>query len=155
MKPYQKIISIICAVVVWAGCTRATHLPEATVIFLDSSTQPISIYIADTPEEREAGLAAVPDLLSNQGMLFLFDEPQQPVFWMKDVDYPIDILWLYDTTIIDSTTNLEPESPSTALENYQRYAPNVPVTAVLEVPAGFVQDQNITIGQVIEIQSLK
>ena len=50
--------------------------------------------IANTDASRERGLSSHTALLDNQGMLFIFDKPGNYGFWMKDMIFPIDILWI-------------------------------------------------------------
>jgi len=50
--------------------------------------------IADTLGERERGLSGKQSLGDDKGMLFIFEEETLPGFWMKDMKFPIDILWI-------------------------------------------------------------
>lgn len=53
-----------------------------------------SVQIADTPEAREKGLQGVTTMEDDEGMLFIFDEPQPVSFWMKDTQIPLDIIYI-------------------------------------------------------------
>src|ERR671923_23790 len=58
--------------------------------------------IAETGEQRSKGLAIKDSLNETEGMLFVFSEPRQYVFWMKDMKFPIDIIWLdSNKTVVD------------------------------------------------------
>ena len=48
----------------------------------------INVLVADTPQERAAGLSGYAGLPENVGMLFVFPEPRQPSFWMKGMEFP-------------------------------------------------------------------
>lgn len=78
------------------------------------------VVIADTEELREKGLQGVTNLPANEGMLFVFDEPQSVAFWMKDTYIPLDIIYISqdgevlqvfpncaptDDTLLNSDTN--------------------------------------------------
>ena len=52
------------------------------------------VSLATTEEEREQGLQGKEELKDNEGMLFVFDEPQQVSFWMKDTEIPLDIIFI-------------------------------------------------------------
>lgn len=54
----------------------------------------IRVMVADTPRRRELGLSFFDSLPPGQGMAFLFDRPGKNGFWMKDMSFPIDIVWL-------------------------------------------------------------
>ncbi len=50
--------------------------------------------IADTPSLQERGLSYRKTLNPQTGMIFIFDRPAPYQFWMKDMNFPIDIVWL-------------------------------------------------------------
>lgn len=52
------------------------------------------VKVATTEEEREKGLQGVTTLADNEGMLFIFDEPDEVSFWMKDTEIPLDIIFI-------------------------------------------------------------
>src|SRR4030042_2564613 len=56
--------------------------------------QKIFVEIADTPEKRSQGLSGRDNLSQNQGMLFIFNQPAIPSFWMKDMNFPLDFIWI-------------------------------------------------------------
>lgn len=107
---------------------------------------PISIEIVDTDMLREQGLSGRSFLGSNRGMLFVFPYEAEYRFWMKDMLFPIDILWL-DTKyrIVDVHQNVKPETyPET-------FSPKVKVRYVLELPAGFFENNGLKMGNTLEI----
>lgn len=99
--------------------------------------------IAATPENRTKGLSGRPSLKENEGMLFVFDKPGFYSFWMKDMNFPIDIIWISEEMkIIDITKNAKPESfPETFFSrNTAKY--------VLEVASGWADGNSIKEGQI-------
>lgn len=69
----------------WEGYTHAT-------LSTDTHEQ-LQVVIADTLEKRIQGLSGTSPLVSHMGMLFVFDEIGKHSFWMKDMNYSIDIFW--------------------------------------------------------------
>jgi hypothetical protein len=105
--------------------------------------------VAQTAEEREKGLSGRASLGKNEGMLFVFPEPTYPSFWMKGMLFPIDIIWLNDAYVVDVTKNLPlPEGG----DDYKTYEPQLPVTYVLEVPAGWADKHDIAEGMPYRIE---
>jgi hypothetical protein len=106
----------------------------------------INIEIADTPEKRTQGLSGRSWLAKNQGMFFVYDKPDFYSFWMKDMKFPIDIIWINENKkIIDISKNISPDSfPQTFKSQKQ-------AQYVLEVNAGFSAQNNIRINKIIEI----
>ena len=49
---------------------------------------------AKTLEEKKKGLQGVENLQDDEGMLFIYDEPQTVAFWMKDTKIPLDIIFI-------------------------------------------------------------
>lgn len=97
--------------------------------------------IADTESEREQGLSGTAYLPTGIVKLFVFENAAPWAFWMKDMQYPIDIIWLDETkTVIHIAPNLTPESYP------QSFAPTSPARYVIETQSGFTQINHITIG---------
>ena len=71
----------------------------------------VNVAIADTPESREQGLSGRPGLAANEGMLFVFPKDGRYAFWMKDMQFAIDITWIsYSKEIVDIRESVGPES---------------------------------------------
>ena len=104
----------------------------------------LSVAVADTDELRSLGLSFTAQLRSNQGMIFEFPNPMPVAFWMKDMRYPLDIIWIStDKKVVGYVENFQPNTyPKTV-------SPKVLVQYVLEVPAGFVRTNGITFGAVV------
>ncbi len=88
-------------------------------------------HIARTPSTRERGLSGIPSFDEDEGMLFIFPEPGVYAFWMKDMNFAIDIVWISsDRRVVGVTENISPETyPET-------FGPPQKVQFVLEVLAG-------------------
>lgn len=106
----------------------------------------VSVTVASTPDARSQGLSGRSGLAQNEGMLFVFPEDGLYSFWMKDMRFSIDILWLSgDGTVVHIEENVDPGSyPAT-------YTSTTPARYVLEVPAGFVKARNIAAGSRAEL----
>ena len=94
---------------------------------IEINGQRLSVSIADSPREWERGLSGRKSLKSDEGMLFAFPEPTVPSFWMKDMRFAIDIIWLDDALrIIGIERNVTPDTYPTT------YKPPSAVRYVLE-----------------------
>ena len=83
-------------------------------------------------------------------MLFVFDHPAQYPFWMKDMNFPIDIIWIDENLkVIFIKKNAVPESYPEVFTSPQNSK------YVLEVVAGFSDKYNIKIGDKVENYFLK
>lgn len=110
----------------------------------------ISVEIADSEEERKQGLSGRTSLGKESGLLFVFDPPKKPSFWMKDMNFPIDIIWISDLTVIGIEKNVAPE-PGVDDQNLRLYFPPDNVNYVLEINAGEADQYNIKIGDSITL----
>lgn len=100
-----------------------------------------NIEIADTQEKRRQGLSGREGLDNNEGMLFIFDQPGIYGFWMKDMNFPIDIVWLDENlTVIGISEKLPPESYP------QTFYPPSKTTYVLEINAEEAEKNRISSG---------
>jgi uncharacterized membrane protein (UPF0127 family) len=100
--------------------------------------------ISDTEAAREQGLSGRQSLGANEGMLFLFEKPSLYGFWMKDMNFPIDIIGL------DASKAIVWEEKSLSPDTYpQVFSPETSVLYVLELPAGFIDAHHIDIGAVV------
>lgn len=128
------IVLGILSVVLYSFEHRPVHtIPvekiNLTQLTLASTT--ISVEIVRTPAERDRGLSGRLSLAPDRGMLFLFDHPDTYGFWMPEMQFPIDIIWLNGNwQIVDIAHAVAPESYPHV------FVPKAPATFVLEVVAG-------------------
>ena len=99
--------------------------------------------VAKTPQELEKGLSGTSKLREDQAMLFVFGHDEKWSIWMKEMNYPIDIVWLdKDKKVVHIVKNAPPESYP-----YESFAPKEDARFVVELPAGTVNKKTITIGK--------
>jgi uncharacterized membrane protein (UPF0127 family) len=106
------------------------------------------ILVADlsiTYEQIIKGLSIKSSLKENEGMLFVFNSSSRRGFWMKDMKFPIDVIWLNENKkIIHIKKNLE-----LCVSNYPVYYPEQNSKYVLETVAGFADKQNLKVGDTV------
>ena len=105
------------------------------------------VKIADDNLTRGKGLSGQINLPDDHGMLFIFDNPAIQTFWMKDMLFPIDIVWISDTCLVAGITpNIPIPLESTAINELPRYQSGSPVKYVLEIAQGQAKVWDIKIG---------
>ncbi len=135
------------------SATRVASGEEAPLAFeaeLCVGGARIRVLVADTQSERAAGLSGYAGLPENAGMLFVFPEPQRPTFWMKGMQFAIDIIWIRDGTVVQIHDSVAPPANGATDDQLPRYQPSQPITHVLELTAGSVDSLGITIGSRVE-----
>ncbi len=99
--------------------------------------------IASTPEKRATGLMYRSSLGEKHGMLFVFEEPGPHAIWMKNVRFPLDILWLDEEMRV---VHIIRNAPPCRTDPCPVYAPPVDAAYVLELPANATLKHGIGIG---------
>jgi uncharacterized membrane protein (UPF0127 family) len=100
--------------------------------------------VAITDEDQIKGLSIRDQMNENEGMLFVYGEPSRQSFWMKDMKFPIDIIWLNGTgVVVHIEENLRPCMPSLECPSF---SPKENAQYVLETVAGFAQKHHVKIG---------
>ena len=105
----------------------------------------IQVEVANTLETRTQGLSNRKTLSEDTGMLFIFEQPDRYGFWMKNMNFALDIVWIDDQfKIIGIEKEVSPETFP------QVFYPNQPIKYVLELPAGSSNMYNIDVGTVVQ-----
>jgi uncharacterized membrane protein (UPF0127 family) len=114
----------------------ATSTPAQGTIDLRYDGGVLRVELAITAEERTAGLSNRDSLSADAGMLFIFEQPRIPGFWMKDTRISLDMIWIgSDKRVVEIDADVQPE-PGIPDGDLTRYGPDVPVSYGLEVNAG-------------------
>ncbi len=113
---------------------------------IEVGSQTLFVEVARTSDQITRGLGQR-DSIGSDGMLFVLPGKSIPSFWMKDMRFDLDFIWLNENTVVDLTENVsaqrgEPEN------RLKVYSPSVPVTHVLEMKAGDIKRRGIRIGDI-------
>lgn len=128
-----------------AGLMKASA-PASNPTFSIRGTE-FKAIMADTPALRERGLSGRKGLGRDEAMLFAFESPDLVGFWMKDMLFPIDILFLDENLkVISFAKNVSPDSYPEA------YYPESPAKYVIEFNQGTLDKLKIKKGDSVEIQ---
>ena len=111
---------------------------------------PLTVELAYLPADTSLGLGYREGLAPGTGMLFLFEEPAPRSFWMRGMQFCIDIIWIENGVIQGAAESVCPEPAGTADADLTSYVSPVPVTYVLEVPAGWLDAYGLGPGTPVE-----
>ncbi len=102
--------------------------------------------VSDTEALRSKGLSGRTGLEADQAMIFVFDSPDMLGFWMKDMFFSIDMLWLdAESRIVSFEKNVSPDT-------YPKvFFPTSPSLYVIEFSAGTLDKIGISKGEYIQI----
>ncbi len=109
------------------------------------------VELALTPEEKTQGLSDRPSLAPNTGMLFVYHSEGRRSFWMRNMHFPLDILWIgQDCTVVDASLGVPPPLPGQTLDQLPLYSPSAPARHVLEINAGEAAAHGVGPGDAVE-----
>lgn len=157
----MKRMTLVAVLLVIAACSQphqsppaaAGSTPPATPVPLPRAVLPdgiaIDLELAVTAGEMSSGLMFRPSLPDRRGMLFLFEQPRQPSFWMKNMLIPLDLVFLDGTgAVVDVIADVQP----CAADPCPNYPPSSPCQAVLEINAGGAAAHGIEIGSILQFE---
>jgi len=131
------------------GGTISFFKKASTVTIADHSFR---VTAASSQQEQEIGLSETKQLSQDQGMIFLFDKPDYYAFWMKNMKFPIDIIYINNDTIVTIKNNVQP--PKDNKESPIIYTPTGPADRVLEISAGLVEKYKFKNGDKVKYENL-
>ena len=106
----------------------------------------LSLEMYDTPAERVKGLSRRKYLPADRGVLFVHEEPGMHGYWMKDMRFPVDILWIdADFRVVEVAHNISPDTYPIS------FRPASDALYVLETNAGWASAHNVTKGSEVAI----
>lgn len=131
---------------------ESVEFPRGTIMVDDI---PLEVQIADTEPRRVRGLMFQDQLPYDQGMIFVFDEPGLYSLWMLNMQFPLDMIWFDGNgKVVHMEQNIPPCKAALEIATCQSVVPEHDALYVLEVTAGFVEQNNITKDSTLTIISI-
>ena len=109
------------------------------------------VEIAFTPEGRTRGLSGRDSLADGAGMLFVFDSGAASSFWMREMRFALDFVWIGDGCEVVDIHPAVPAPPAgAALGDLPIYSSRTPARYNLEINAGEAAARGIEIGDAVK-----
>lgn len=152
---FQKIVTVIIVTILVAVVSFFSQnnnisktIKTENINYVKIAGKMIKVELVTTLEEQERGLSGRDSLKKDKGMLFIFNQANKYSFWMKDMNFPIDIIWIGENfQVISIKKNASPDSyPET-------FSPNQDAKYVLEVISSFSEKNNLREGDKVEFLS--
>ena len=147
MTPAVKIFFLFAILAVILGAARFLA-PKSASPQIVINGQTILVEIADTPEKIVQGLSEREKLAENWGLLFVFKQAGDYTFWMKDMKFDLDFVFINGDTVVDLSENIphpdqgqEPQTVNAA----------EPIDKALEINAGQIKKLGLKIGDIIKL----
>ena len=140
IKSARKWTLPALAILLIAGWFLWQAVFPTTTVTINSRV--FKVTVVDTVQSRAQGLSGRSGLSADEGMLFDFARPDRTCFWMKDMQFPIDMIWIdAQGRVTHTERNVLPETFPNKYCGDGQY--------VLEVSAGTVADIDLQTGQVV------
>jgi len=140
---------IIAAVaVIFVLATSNMPAQKSVSVEFPNSGVSLNVEVADTPYMLGRGLMFRQKMFIDSGMLFVFPQPQELKFWMKNTLMPLDMIFISENfTIVNIAENAQP----CVSESCKIYSSIAPAKYTIETNAGFVRTNGIKVGDSVRI----
>lgn len=141
------------ALLLFALCERAETAVRLPVVEVGDAA--FKVEVADDPAERAQGLSGRAGLTDDGGMLFVYQDPLMPGFWMRQMRFALDFVWIgQNCEVVDVTPNVSAPDPDTPESELTLYQPAAPVLYNLEVNAGTAERHGIEVGDAVRFRNV-
>ena len=123
----------------------AQDMPQLNLerIKLAAGMHRLDVQVAATPEQRQVGLMFRKDMPQHEGMIFIFDQPAQQCFWMKNTLLPLSAAFIADDGTIVNIEDMKP----LVLDSH---CSAKPVRYVLEMNKGWFAKKGVQAGSKLQ-----
>ena len=139
----KQLLSFFLILIFATGCSSRNSEKGYDKITINQNTWDVEM--VSTNDTQKRGLSHRPSLKEKSGMLFVFSTSSNHSFWMKNMNFPLDIIWINNKKIVKIDYNLAPEGELPT----KNYNSDQPVDLVLEINAGEAKKYNLSIGDQI------
>ena len=133
---------LLMATLLAATCAaQAQEAPQMNLprVKLSAGMYQIDAQVAATPERRAVGLMFRKEMPQHEGMLFIFEQPSQQCFWMKNTLLPLTAAFVDDDGTIVNTDEMKPQT-------LDSHCSDRPVRYVLEMNTGWFKKRALGSG---------
>jgi hypothetical protein len=150
--PGRSALLVILTLLV-AACSSGGGTPSGTPsgsaarVTFDGTSATLTVEIADTDAERHEGLSGRSSLPADTGMVFVWDQPVETTFWMKDTLIPLSIAFVAEDGRILAIREMEP----CEVDPCPTFGAPAPFSAAVEAPSGWFDANGVAAGDVATV----
>ncbi len=137
----NRSLFCFCLLTLVTSLTQAQDQPQLDLqrVTLGAGMYRIDAQLAQEPDQRQIGLMFRAEMPQHEGMLFVFDEPAQQCFWMKNTLLPLTAAFVADDGSIVNLVDMQPKTTDS-------HCSTKPVRFVLEMHQGWFAKRAIKAG---------
>ena len=141
MKNTASLLASLFLLLAHVTLAQAQDEPQTTLprVTLTADIYQIDAQVALTPQQREIGLMFRKRMPQQEGMLFVFEQPSQQCFWMKNTLLPLTAAFVADDGTIVNLADMKPQTTNP-------HCSSQPVRYVLEMNQGWFAKKGIKAG---------
>ena len=125
-------------------------MPDRQIATIKIGEKELRVEVVNSANSRNQGLSTR-DEIGSDGMLFVFPQKLHQSFWMKDMRFNLDFIWISEGRVVEIMRNVPMPEKGQTLEELPRFIPEVPVEMMLEVVAGDADEWGVEVGDEISI----
>lgn len=144
-----KIVLAFAALIIVVSAVFAFQ--KLTTPTAEINNHTFSLILAKTESDRQTGLSKYKSLDQDKAMLFIFDKPDYYRFWMKDMKFPIDIIFIKNGKISQIVEGAQTPKAS----NLTIYPSSEMIDKVLEINSGLSQKYNFKPGVDVKLSNIR
>jgi len=141
------VAMVLAGIVACSGTDSTPNRPASTVAF-DGSDAVLYVDVAETAQARQTGLMGVERVPADEGMAFVFDEPVDSTFWMKDTLTPLSIAFVDENGRVIGVLDMQP----CEADPCPTYGIDEPYVLAIEANLGWFAEAGIEVGDRAELR---
>jgi len=141
------ILLIFIGIIILGGFFYWNNSNKIKFKYAEIGGKKFNLETASSLKDREAGLSGRENLCEDCGMLFLFDRKGKYSFWMKDMKFDLDIIWIFGNEIVSLVKNISYENGAEEIINPETFSDKV-----LEINSGLCDKLNIKVGDKVKFE---
>jgi uncharacterized membrane protein (UPF0127 family) len=135
------LASLLVVVILLVGAAAVFFVTRQQPSGIKFGTGQLELQEVSSPEALEKGLSGRQSMPESAGLLFVFPKAGEHCFWMKDMHFPIDMIWLdANKKVVTVKADVQPDTYP------QSFCPTQPARYVIEVNAGVAKKSRISEG---------
>jgi uncharacterized membrane protein (UPF0127 family) len=128
------------------SAATAAQAPAMRTVQMRIGDKTFTLEVAETPFRLRYGLMNRPSLAEDRGMLFVWDDEQVRGFYNKNVNFPLDLIFINSAGEVVSIRHMEAQDPTSVFSER-------PVRYTVELNKGTAERVGLKVGDVVEIPS--
>ncbi|MFA6485853.1 MAG: DUF192 domain-containing protein [Candidatus Magasanikbacteria bacterium] len=149
-KKFKSWHAVVLLAVLFVGMGLKLYSYHLNAAQVKIGNRIYDVLVAKTMSQQYRGWSRYRDMGGVEGKLFVFNARSQHAMVMRDMIFPLDMIWLDGETVVDMAPGV-PIEPGKSEADLTPYFARAPSTMVLEMASGTIADSGLKIGDNVGI----